>query len=81
MTVVSPYPHWHYFDAYGPGKLKAVYRGNAVNDPCQHWAVFRRLSEPRNGSSAQLSILNVGNEPRLYCCESINVMDPAGNRP
>ncbi|HAS8248495.1 TPA: DUF3612 domain-containing protein [Vibrio vulnificus] len=89
MTVVSPYPHWHYFDAYGPGKLKAVYRGNGiplpwgnmrtVNDPCQHWAVFRRLSEPRNGSSAQLSILNVGNEPRLYCCESINVMDPAGN--
>ncbi len=22
MTVVSPYPHWHYFDAYAPGKLK-----------------------------------------------------------
>lgn len=69
MTVVSPYPHWHYFDAYGPGKLKAVYRGNGiplpwgnmrmVNDPCQHWAVFRRLSEPQNGSSAQISILNV----------------------
>ncbi|MGL4466859.1 MAG: DUF3612 domain-containing protein, partial [Plesiomonas shigelloides] len=51
MTVVSPYPHWHYFDAYAPGKLKAVYRGNGiplpwgnmrlVEDPCQHWAVFR----------------------------------------
>ncbi len=89
MTVVSPYPHWHYFDAYGPGKLKAVYRGNgiplpwgnmrAVNDPCQHWAVFRRLSEPQEGSSAQISILNVGKEPRIYCCESINVADPAGN--
>ncbi|PMH43198.1 MerR family transcriptional regulator [Vibrio sp. 10N.286.49.B3] len=89
MTVVSPYPHWHYFDAYGPGKLKAVYRGNGiplpwgnmrmVNDPCQHWAVFRRLSEFQQGSSAQISILNVANEPRIYCCESINMTDPAGN--
>ena len=77
MTVVSPYPHWHYFDAYGQNKLKAVYRGNGiplpwgnmrkVNDPCQHWAVFRRLSEPQQGSSAQISILNVGDEPRIYC--------------
>ncbi|ENU5813473.1 DUF3612 domain-containing protein [Vibrio fluvialis] len=89
MTVVSPYPHWHYFDAYGEGKLKAVYRGNGiplpwgnmrkVNDPCQHWAVFRRLSEPQDGSSAQISILNVGDEPRIYCCESVNMIDPAGN--
>lgn len=89
MTVVSPYPHWHYFDAYGEGKLKAVYRGNGiplpwgnmrkVNDPCQHWAVFRRLAEPQAGSSAQISILNVGDEPRIYCCESMNITDPAGN--
>lgn len=89
MTVVSPYPHWHYFDAYGEGKLKAVYRGNGiplpwgnmrkVNDPCQHWAVFRRLSEPQDVSSAQISILNVGDEPRIYCCESVNMIDPAGN--
>lgn len=89
MTVVSPYPHWHYFDAYGQNKLKAVYRGNGiplpwgnmrkVNDPCQHWAVFRRLSQPQLGSSAQLSILHVGDEPRIYCCESMNMTDPAGN--
>ncbi len=89
MTVVSPYPHWHYFDAYAPGKLKAVYRGNGiplpwgnmtqVNDPCHHWAVFRRLSESKAGSSAQISILNVDNEPRIYCCESVNMTDPAGN--
>lgn len=89
MTVVSPYPHWHYFDAYAPGKLKAVYRGNGiplpwgnmrmVNDPCQHWAVFRMLSEPKSGSSAQISILDVNGEPRLYCCESVNVQDPAQN--
>ncbi|SJN60005.1 Helix-turn-helix domain protein [Vibrio ruber DSM 16370] len=89
MTVVSPYPYWHYFDAYGEGKLKAVYRGNGiplpwgnmrtVNDPCQHWAVFRQLKHPQTASSAQISLLNVGDEPRIYCCESLNLIDPAGN--
>jgi hypothetical protein len=89
MTVVSPYPHWHYFDAYAPGKLKAVYRGNGiplpwgnmrqVQDPCQHWAVFRMINEPTQGTSAQISILNVADEPRIYCCESIKVEDLAGN--
>ncbi len=33
MTAVSPYSHWHYFDAYTPGKLKAVYRGNGIPLP------------------------------------------------
>ncbi|MCL1142796.1 DUF3612 domain-containing protein [Shewanella gaetbuli] len=89
MTVVSPYPHWHFFDAYAPGKLKAVYRGNGiplpwgnmrlVEDPCQHWAVFRMINEPSTGTSAQISILNVGNQPRIYCCESVKVEDSAGN--
>lgn len=89
MTAVSPYSHWHYFDAYAPGKLKAVYRGNGiplpwgnmreVQDPCQHWAVFRMINEPSSGSSAQISILNVGDEPRIYCCESVKVSDLAGN--
>lgn len=89
MTAVSPYSHWHYFDAYSPGKLKAVYRGNGiplpwgnmtkVDDPCQHWAVFNMISEPKDGSSAQLSIMNVNNEPRIYVCESIGVKDMAGN--
>jgi len=90
MTVVSPYPHWHYFDAFGKGKLKAVYRGNGiplpwgnmkqVRDPCQHWSVFRTLSQPQQGTNAQLSILDVAGEARLYCCESINIKDPAGNQ-
>ncbi len=30
MTKVSPYPHWHFFDAYPPGFLRAVYRGNGI---------------------------------------------------
>ncbi|ORT49729.1 MerR family transcriptional regulator [Vibrio sp. qd031] len=89
MTVVSPYPNWHYFDAYGPGKLKAVYRGNGiplpwgnmrqVEDPCRHWAVFRMLSTPSNGTSAQISVLDVAGQPRIYCCESVYMRDPAGN--
>ncbi|MCE9678208.1 DUF3612 domain-containing protein [Shewanella sp. AS1] len=89
MTAVSPYKHWHYFDAYSPGKLKAVYRGNGiplpwgnmrqVEDPCQHWAVFRMLGDQSKGSSAQISILDVAKEPKIYCCESIRVKDLAGN--
>ncbi|MFW8591500.1 DUF3612 domain-containing protein [Glaciecola sp. 2405UD65-10] len=89
MTAVSSYRHWHYFDAYAPGKLKAVYRGNGiplpwgnmreVQDPCHHWAVFRMINAPVSGTSAQISILNVEEEPRIYCCESTNVKDLANN--
>ncbi|MFM2483820.1 DUF3612 domain-containing protein [Celerinatantimonas yamalensis] len=89
MTAVSPYPHWHYFDAYAPGKLKAVYRGNGiplpwgnmsiVKDPCQHWSVFRKINDLSSGTSAQISILDVGDESRIYACESIKVHDLAGN--
>ncbi|MFC3032856.1 DUF3612 domain-containing protein [Pseudoalteromonas fenneropenaei] len=87
MTVVSPYPHWHYFDAYQPGKLKAVYRGNGiplpwgnmreVPDPCQHWAVFRKFASSNGAPTAQLSVLNVNNKPHLYCCESVAIQDLA----
>ncbi len=88
MTSVSPYPHWHYFDAYPPGRLNAVYRGNGiplpwgnmrmVQDPCQHWAVFRNLNKKPGGSSAQISLLDVGGESRIYACESVAVKDLAG---
>ena len=88
MTSVSPYPHWHYFDAYPPGRLNAVYRGNGiplpwgnmrmVQDPCQHWAVFRNLNKQPGGSSAQISLLDVGGESRIYACESVAVKDLAG---
>ncbi|MFK7856737.1 MAG: DUF3612 domain-containing protein, partial [Granulosicoccus sp.] len=88
MTVVSSYPHWHYFDAYPPGRLHAVYRGNGiplpwgnmrmVQDPCQHWAVFRMINTDSSESSAQISVLDVGHEPRIYCCESVKVDDLSG---
>ncbi len=90
MTAVSPYPHWHFFDAYSPGTLKAVYRGNgiplpwgnmrSVNNPCPHWAVFRMDETPLNQSSAQISILDVGDETHIYSCESLKVKDFAENK-
>lgn len=90
MPSVSPYPHWHYFDAYPPGNLRAVYRGNGIplpwgnmttiSDPCQHWAVFRMLNTPSNKPSSQISVLRAGADKRLYCCQSIRSRDAAGNR-
>jgi transcriptional regulator with XRE-family HTH domain len=66
MTKVSVYPYWHFFDAYPPGFLRAVYRGNGiplpwgnlaqVSDPCPQWAVFRMLGEPA-GLRSQLADL------------------------
>ncbi|MDH7943862.1 DUF3612 domain-containing protein [Pseudohongiella sp. SYSU M77423] len=89
MTAVSPYPHWHYFDAYAPGTLKAVYRGNGiplpwgnmrqVEDPCQHWSVFRMLADSQRGASAQISVLDTRDGPRIYCCESVPDRDMADN--
>ncbi len=89
MSSVSPYPHWHYFDAYPPGNLRAVYRGNGIplpwgnmtmiSDPCQHWAVFRMLGTASKKPSSQISVLRSGKDKRLYCCQSIRSKDAAGN--
>jgi transcriptional regulator with XRE-family HTH domain len=93
MTAVSPYRHWHFFDGYEPGILKAVYRGNGialpwgnmslVPDPCPHWAVFRLLrapDAPRGEAprpTAQLSIMESASGPRLYACLSLRSRDAA----
>jgi hypothetical protein len=89
MTKVSPYPYWHFFDAYSPGFLRAVYRGNGiplpwgnmtqVTDPCPNWAVFRMLHDHRSRSGSQISVLHDGERVRLYCCHSIRTHDMAGN--
>lgn len=89
MSSVSPYTHWHYFDAYPPGNLRAVYRGNGIplpwgnmttlSDPCQHWAVFRMLQLRSDKPVAQISVLRNGDDKRLYCCQSIRNRDAAGN--
>jgi hypothetical protein len=92
MTAVSPYSHWHYFDAYPPGFLRAVYRGNGiplpwgnmslVSDPCPRWAVFRLLGHapPRAGvlqPRSQISVMQDGKRARLYCCHSVVTRDAA----
>lgn len=93
MTAVSPYRHWHFFDGYEPGYLRAVYRGNGiplpwgnmslVPDPCPNWAVFRLLREaPADGQPmrpvSQISVMHDGAAPRLYCCHSLRDRDAAG---
>ena len=88
MTAVSPYRHWHYFDAYPPGYLRAVYRGNGiplpwgnmslVSDPCPRWAVFRLLQLPEASvqkPKSQISVMQDGKRARLYCCHSLLTRD------
>jgi transcriptional regulator with XRE-family HTH domain/Zn-dependent peptidase ImmA (M78 family) len=92
MTSVSPYRHWHFFDAYPPGLLRAVYRGNGiplpwgnmslVSDPCPRWAVFQMLHHPPTGKGAliprsQISVMHDSKRPRLYCCHSLVTRDAA----
>ncbi len=90
MTAVSPYRYWHFFDAYPPGFLRAVYRGNGiplpwgnmamVTDPCPRWAVFRMLDQHRgSGPTSQISVLQDGDRAFLYCCHSVRTKDMAGN--
>jgi transcriptional regulator with XRE-family HTH domain len=90
ITAVSPYRHWHYFDAYPPGYLRAVYRGNGiplpwgslrqVADACRQWAVFRMLERRRASRSlAQISVLLRHEEARLYACLALRARDAAGN--
>lgn len=89
MTKVSPYRYWHFFDAYPPGYLRAVYRGNGiplpwgnlaqVSDPCPQWAVFRMLEAPGGAPCSQISVLRDRGHSLLYCCHSRRVRDMAGN--
>ncbi|HTP96292.1 MAG TPA: DUF3612 domain-containing protein, partial [Burkholderiales bacterium] len=89
MTKVSPYPYWHFFDAYPPGYLRAVYRGNGiplpwgnmahVTDPCPNWAVFRMLEGRSADRGSQISVLRDGSQSLLYCCHSRRTNDMAGN--
>jgi transcriptional regulator with XRE-family HTH domain len=89
MTKVSSYPYWHFFDAYPPGYLRAVYRGNGiplpwgnlaqVSDPCPHWAVFRMIDAQGTDTGSQISVLRDSERSLLYCCHSRRVKDMAGN--
>lgn len=90
MTAASPYRFWHYFDAYEPGFLRAVYRGNGIplpwgnismmTDPCPQWAVFDLLGRPGvRAPRSQISIMPGEDSNRIYCCHSLRTHDAAGN--
>tara|TARA_B100001250_G_C19812640_1_gene796519 strand:- start:2297 stop:3880 length:1584 start_codon:yes stop_codon:yes gene_type:complete len=90
MTSVSTYKYWHYFDAYPPGYLRAVYRGNGVampwgnmrlvTDPCKQWSIFKVLNNTRlKKPYSQLSILKEDNQKSLYASISMRTKDAAKN--
>ncbi len=89
MTAVSTYKHWHYFDAYPPGYLRAVYRGNGISipwgnmrlvtDPCNQWDVFKLISNLRlQKPITQISLMKDGNQSRLYASTAIKTKDATG---
>ena len=86
ITAVSPYKHWHYFDAYPPGYLRAIYRGNGIRmpwgnmkmieNPCSRWGVFKILKSSKNESPlSQISILKKKNKSHIYCSTSLMIKD------
>lgn len=86
ITAVSQYKHWHYFDAYQPGYLRAIYRGNGipmpwgnikiVNNPCSQWGVFKMLKNSnRKKPLAQLSILEEKKKTGIYSSVAVNTRD------
>ena len=90
MTSVSTYKHWHYFDAYPPGYLRAVYRGNGISipwgnmrlvtDPCRHWSIFKVLDNTRiKKPYSQLSLLKEEDRKSLYASVSTRTRDAAQN--
>ena len=89
MTSVSTYKHWHYFDTYPPGYLRAIYRENAISmplnnmkltaDPCKHWNIFKVLNNT-TGHKPYSQLLFKDDEPQsLYASISIRTKDAAQN--
>jgi transcriptional regulator with XRE-family HTH domain len=91
MGMVSSYDHWHYFDLYPPGFIRAAYRGNRIPLPwgsmrsatspvCPQWLLFRQLSDTRSKNpNSQISLLKHGDIKQLYACISVRTKDAAGN--
>ena len=86
ITSVSPYKHWHYFDAYPPGYLRAIYRGNGivmpwanmrmVINPCSRWGIFKMLKAPKTQNFLpQISILKGKNKSYIYSSISVIIKD------
>jgi hypothetical protein len=62
MTKVSPYPYWHFFDAYPPGHLRAVYRGSqlSVLRDGKHYVLYCCHSRRTNDMAGNAHVLSVG---------------------
>ena len=86
ITAVSPYKYWHYFDAYSPGYLRAIYRGDGIKmpwgsmrmiaNPCSRWGMFNILKSSKNESPlSQISILKRKNKSHIYCSVSLIIKD------
>jgi len=90
LTAISPYKKWHYFDAYPPGYLRTIYRGNSIpipwgnsrfiSNPCKQWGIFKHLDNLTiKRPLSHLSILKENNNINLYCSVSLKTNDAAGN--
>ena len=90
LTAISPYKKWHYFDAYAPGYLRTIYRGNnipipwgnarLISNPCKQWGIFKHLSDLMiKKPISQLAILKDNSTIHLYCSISLKTNDAAGN--
>ena len=82
LTAISTYEHWHYFDAYPPGYLRAVYRGNGISipwgnmrlvtDPCNQWDIFKLITNLRlQKPITQISLMRDGDKSRLYASTAV----------
>ena len=89
MTVVSPYKYWHYFDAYAPGYLRALYRADGIkmpwsnvrinSNPFKHWNVYKMLGQRGMLKPLPLiTILKDKNKTYLNSSISMRVKDASG---
>ena len=89
MTVVSPYKYWHYFDAYAPGYLRALYRADGIkmpwsnikikNNPFKQWNVYKMLGQKGILKPLPLiSILKGKNKTYLNSSISMRMKDASG---
>ena len=89
MTCVSNYKHWHYFDAYSPGYLRAVYRENGItipwsnmlikSDPCSHWNIFKVINKTKIKKPYNQLLFKRNDGLSLYASISIRTKDASEN--
>ena len=89
MTCVSNYKYWHYFDAYSPGYLRAVYRENRIaipwsnmlikSDPCKHWNIFKVINNTKIKQPYNQLLFKRDDAFSIYASISIRTKDASQN--